>query len=393
MILSPMLFNTAHFSQLDDREVAAVRTFLSSALPEGSSSAEIIKDPEGYRPLLRPERRRYKFSNSGFVEIDAATRRIVYFNSGNETNEQTHDENQKLIPRGIDDNQAATLTQRLYGAAGWPQPIEITMIEDERGGNGKYIEVHFAPLCQGVPYLADFTMTLSRQAGEAEVINLGILPSPPPKMIPLGTPEDARLAAFRAALAWKGGGLGEGEYGPLRLYVGGGLPQGYLARRGRSGGVVADAHDYQSYTPAEVADALAGRGRLVYAGSLRAADGTPVYVRLDARTGHVLQMQTTNFGAGGLSGGRQPRPVSVPTTLRPWRVGTGRGGWGAWTAPVAAALSPSPSRAPVGKKILLSDGRAAFAAAYDPKTGLLAIGRKAYRPGPALASLLSKRTK
>ena len=63
-------------------------------------------------------------------------------------------------------------------------------------------------------------------------------------------------------------------------------------------------------------------------------------------------------------------------------MGTGRGGWKAWTAPKPPAE---------GAKVLLTDGGAAFPATYGAEVNLLEISGKGYRPGEGLAKLLRKR--
>ena len=295
-----------------------------------------------------------------------------------------------LAPRRVTDAQAAALAQRFYTAAGWPGGIRPFEFEDGQGGNEQSVLVRYVPTAGGVPYHDDWQglVYVNRKTGQLDDFHSppANLPAPPSSLAPQGSLQQARLVALGFGIGVRGESMAEAYYDPLRLCVW--YPAGYVAGDQRP---IAQ----RGYGPTVRAALAANRGILAYSGLLLGGSrNAGLYVTLDARTGEILDRSAPlpEGGAGGAGGGTPAANVSVPSAPRPWRVATGKDGWGAWTLPADAALASVATKPPVlGRKLALSDGKAAFRAVYDPKANLLGIEGKAYRPGPALASLLRRK--
>ena len=373
-----------------------VRAFLDAVAPFLDRAGPLRDDTTAEDQRVYPGSRLYRFSNSGCLQIQAATGRVLTYVSGQYDGARAEDADGNVVPRGVDDAEAAALARRFFAAAGWTGSVRIIEIADLQGNNETGIDVFFSRLHGSVPEIGGSSVEVDRQTGRLDKMYISPPFSSPPSLTPLGTPDEARLVALQAAQGWLGGRVFAEPQEPFGIFVSPSTPLSLEWETGEGAprsGTFANATKYQSLTPAEAARSAAGESVLIYAGTIRAGQGEPVYIRLDARTGHVLTMERTNFGMGGGGSPSASRPVLVPTASRPWRVGTGGGGWKAWTAPATAALVPAPKPPAKGAKVLLTDGRAAFPATYDPKANLLGVSGRGYRPGPALAALLRKRAK
>lgn len=195
----------------------------------------------------------------------------------------------------------------------------------------------------------------------------------------------ARRVALLRVSRLKGVPLGENPKWPFALAIG--SPITHTEK-------MAGLTSYLS--PDEAARVSAGEGRLVYSGQFVGGDPeddrVPRFsIMIDAFDGRVLSIRDWGYGRGGEAGRSTPvLPLAVPTSSRDWRVAFGEGNW---SPHAKASLTPTSDPLPTGEKLTLTDGKAAFPATYDPKSDLLGIMGKAYRPGPTLAGLLRQRTK
>ena len=307
-------------------------------------------------------------------------------------------------PRRVTDDEAIAQAQRFYTAAGWPERIDalaldgpdgvLRRVDDrESGPRGVSLEIHYVPIVGEVPYdrFWQGMVDVNRWTGRLDAfyaVAKTPLPLPPPSVAPGGPASAARAIALRQGADRLGEVVAESRYEPFVLCVW--YPVGDyrdptpLARR--------------PYPARARAAILEGRGILAYVGRLAGGSWQcGVRVAIDAVTGETIEVLPAyppgGTGGGGGGGALAPQEaLHVPTASRPWRVGTGKGGWRAWTPAATAALVPAPKPPAKGAKILLTDGRAAFPAVYDAKANLLGIVGKGYRPGPGLAKLLRRRT-
>ena len=395
MTLLPLLVLASSPRQGDLNEVARARAFIRAAhvglndavLPMTEPDAEPWRIDDEERFKVRE--RTYWFP-TGTVIFQVPTGRITGYFAENIPYTPLY--NQGIpIPRAVTDNDAAILARRFHEASGWPGEIDPYRFEDLAGTSGYCISVDYRPVYRGVPYEGcDGRACVNRMSGLLESFDSPPvrMPAPPASLVAATGARDAPAAAFRAALAWRGGALRESAGDPLRLRLwspGQEYPVKVGVRSGR--------FDRFAFRDADRALFSAGRARLVYSGTLIDEAGRPLWVHMDAQDGHVLSMRSPS-PAGGGSGGLSspppaPKPFAVPAAPRPWRVAVGGG---AWSAPATAALTPASAKGPtLGRALLLTDGRTGFRAVYDARRGLLGVEGKTYRPGPALASLLRRK--
>ena len=406
MILSALLslFVTSQ-DVLNPRDQRIVRAFVTAA--RTGIDGEVLppipaagQEPDLKETYNRPEDVQrgylcYDFART-WVTLDIVRGRVDHYNDFVPTG-PGREADGSLAPRRVTDAQAIAQARRFYAAAGWPGGFDVypRLVEDgtladvldNQGDNESGLQIDFVPTWNGVRYEESRSMGqfhVHRQTGQLTGFSSPgrNLPPPPASLAPAGSLSAARNIAFGLGAQRFGEAVAESPGRPFGLRIW--YPvEGYADRRPVA---------RRSYSARVRSSVEAGRGVLAYVGWLSGGSWEcNVGVVLDALSGEVIEVVPAHApGGSGGAGGTNPRPLIVPTAPRPWRVGTGKGGWKAWTSPVTAALTPAPKPPAKGAKILLTDGRAAFPATYDAKANLLGISGKGYRPGEGLAKLLRK---
>ena len=390
---------------------ARVRAFVEVARYGFDPGVPVLRPPKpGEVPKVdvedsRPSRTVYDY-NSMRVALNTRTGRIEWavfrpFSSQDaEASSARYGRRDSFAPRRFSDEDAVELAKRYCAKAGWGVAIPRTdlgtvgtetRVVDHYDGE-RSLWLNLLPSVAGVPYDVNhwqMTVEMDRETGAlVDFYGAGDdLPAPPLILAPLGTAAMARDVALRAGAELRGEALAGSKDYPMSLCV-------WLPRA--VGGPASERPGPASryYGPKVLAALAANRGFLVYKGPLEGGTfDAGVSAVVDARTGEVLDLgppEGTRPGTAGGAGGMEGAPLPVPTSARPWRLAAGTKGWRVWGAPANAALAPVAGKAPAGRKVTLTDGKAAFPATYDAKANLLGIEGRAYRPGPALARLLRR---
>ena len=340
--------------------------------------------------------RRYDFGKAS-LEYSPLLDRVIAYSEVSEGNfSWPYEPDGTVRPRRVSNEEAAIIAQRLYQAAGNPGEIRVEEVTDLMGGNDTCVGVRYVPTIGGVPYGREYErqMEIDRQTGEIQTFSsLTDLPLPPPSLRPVGSLDEARLLAMRAALA-RGRARGlrtvraDRRDFELRVWL---PPAGYarddLARFG---------------IDPRLRNAIAARrGLLAYVGRVEYRPGLWADMVVEARTGEVLRLEVQDLvqimkGAGGGAPPPMTRPLALPTGARPWRTATAGKGWKGWSAVAIAAMTPAKAVGPLPKgRLTLSDGESAYRVAYDAGRDLVLLPRPeetplAYRPGAALSRLLRR---
>jgi hypothetical protein len=130
-----------------------------------------------------------------------------------------------IVPRVLTDEQAKTLAQRHYTAAGLPETIQIFRIQEFAGDRKMSIVMDYVPLHQGVPYdrfVAGSRIEVNQETGNLHFLGTlrGPMPKPPADMKPRITLEEAKATVLAAVQnEWGGGPLRLGEGLPAHLCI------------------------------------------------------------------------------------------------------------------------------------------------------------------------------
>ena len=366
--------------------VAAARTGIDPLPEPGPHEVPTLSSTadDKVTGLNRDGSRVYDYAQAT-VYLDVLTGRVTHYYDGSNFFQNVYDED-RLLPAKVSPQRALALLQGYYNDAGWPGAIVANRVQDHTGNNDRSVEIDYSPAVGGVPDTWADIAWVNREKGTLDVFSadFGGLPAPPASVTPTGTLEDVRRAALAFGAEKSGEAMAEAPKVPFRLVIWcPPVPSGKNA-----------AAERRAF-PAVVRTALnANRGILAYKGRILAGQARDnLDLVLDARTGEVLRADTPMFEHQFGGGAPPPGALTLSREPRSWRVATGGKGWNAWTSPVSTALVPIAAPMPGGDKVVLSDGKAAFPATYNPKTGLLGVSGKAYRPGPALADLLRRRVK
>ena len=405
MILSALLPFAAPFGLPVAQEAGLVRAFVSVA--RTGVDPNIVLPPygeDGEQPYvsgmnspqsLKSGTRWYQY-NQADVAVDFRHGRIGAY--GDEVALWKQNQGVDTTKGRVTNEQAVALARRFFAAAGWgesvvwPATYRVAVKGVYDAEDRGTLEIHLRSAASGVPYTGEgeAIIEINRWTGQLNSFNgpFNTRPAPPLSTLPRGTLAQARSVALSYGVELRGESLTDLPSHPFALRV-------WCPRLEDDGTL----RDPASYPLSVRAAAAAGRGVLAYEGWIAGGSHeSMLYVVVDAATGAILHTEGPpglGSGGGGGSGGR-PIPaaaLTVPTAPRPWRVSTGKKGWAAWTTPAPSALTPLALSPPKkGTRLSLTDGKAAFPALYDPRANLLAVSGKTYRPGPALAALLRRRS-
>lgn len=109
--------------------------FLDAVAPFLDRAGPLRDDTTAEDQRVYPDSRLYRFSNSGYLQIQTATGRVLTYLSGRYDGAPAEDADGNVVPRGVDDAEAAALVRRVF-AAGWTGSVRIIEIADLQGNNG-----------------------------------------------------------------------------------------------------------------------------------------------------------------------------------------------------------------------------------------------------------------